>query len=683
MIGKPGVIPTVVAALVCAALFSAGLALETTRTRDRAGAINPIPLPTSKSASGQSNLQGPTYDARVISKLAFATDRDGNMEIYVMDVDGAGQTRLTEDPAEDYSPAWSPDGSKLAFVSNRDGNAEIYVMNVNGTGQIRLTTNSASDLGPEWSPDGSQIAFFTNRDGNDEIYSMNPDGSNQVNLTNNPADDTSISFSPDGKLIAFSSTREDSQHDIYTMTTGGAGVSRLTTSTGDDTDPSWAAQRITFTSNRDDSDEIYSMGTSGQGQTRLTNNADLDIDSAQPADGSRIAFATSRDGNLEIYLMNADGTGLLRLTTNEAADMQPALRSQALIPPQSVTASVQFSSVNYVVSEGGAFATVTVTRTGDTAVVSSVDFATVNGSATNRMDYTDQYGTLTFNPGETTRTFIILITDDAFIESDETLTVTLSNPVGAGVGNLNTATLTIADNDSVQSSPNPIDNTRFFVNQHYADFLNRAPDPGGLEGWINQINACGNNVGCLDEKRILVSSGFFRSSEFQERGYFIYRFYPVSFGRPPTYAEFIPDMSHVSGFLTAQQLEAAKVTFINDFVARPAFANKFNALSNAAYVDALLAIAGVNLPSRDSLINALNAGTKTRAQVLREIVESAEVYQRYFNQAFVVMSYFGYLRRDPDILYLEWIRILNTTGDFRIMINGFMNSSEYRSRFGP
>lgn len=575
------------------------------------------------------------------------------------------------------------------------------------------------------------------------------------------------------------------------------------------------------------------MSAAGLNQTRLTNNADFDVDPAQPADGSRISFATSRDGNLEIYLMNADGSGLLRLTTNESSDVQPAPQPQAVIPPTSGSTTVQFSAANYLVSEGGSFATLIVTRSGDTAGTTTVDFATVNGSATNRSDYTEHYGTLTFNPGETSKSFIILITDDVFIESDETITATLSNPTVSVLGSLNTATLTIVDNDTAQSRPNPIDNARFFVTQHYADFLNRAPDLAGLEDRIAQINVCGNNVSCLEEKRILVSSGFVRSSEFQDRGYFIYRFYLVSFVRPPTYAEFIPDMSRLSGILTQEQLEAAKVAFINDFVARPAFVNKYNALNNTEYVDALLnqsvsggnvnavdlkfsatqnqqsssvqlmldqsgpapdqlaaldailflrdpfpvvnfgnvftqgtdrntrvvifalnlqlapgenssavvvnlidsnkqsydiaaqdvrpvpnftftqvtfrlpdnlptgtcivrikahgqtsnsgtiRTTGLSLPSRQSLIDGLNAGTKTRAQVLREIVESGEVYQRYFNQAFVALAYFGYLRHDPDSVYLERVRILDTTGDFRIIIDGFVNSAEYRSRFGP
>src|SRR5882724_8276583 len=92
-----------------------------------------------------------------IGKIAFASDRDRNFEIYVMDADGGGQTRLTEDAGEDVSPAWAPDGKRLAFVSTRDGNAEIYVMNADGTGQTRLTNNTAADLSPVWSPNGLQI----------------------------------------------------------------------------------------------------------------------------------------------------------------------------------------------------------------------------------------------------------------------------------------------------------------------------------------------------------------------------------------------------------------------------------------------------------------------------------------------------------------------------------------------
>ena len=123
-----------------------------------------------------------------LPKIAFNSTRDGNYEIYIMNDDGSKQIRLTNNPANDYLPAWSPDGSQIAFTSNRDGNYEIYVMNADGSKQTRLTNNPADDLHPAWSPDSSHIAFTSNRDGNYEIYVMNTDGSNQKNLTNKPAD---------------------------------------------------------------------------------------------------------------------------------------------------------------------------------------------------------------------------------------------------------------------------------------------------------------------------------------------------------------------------------------------------------------------------------------------------------------------------------------------------------------
>ena len=219
------------------------------------------------------------------------------------------------------------------------------------------------------------------------------------------------------------------------------------------------------------------------------------------------------------------------------------------------------------------------------------------------------------------------------------------------------------------------------MRQQYLDFLNREPDPAGFAGWQAILNGCAPGDTTCD--RIHVSSAFFRSPEFSERGYFIYRFYPVSFGRKPVYTEFVPDMAKVSGFLTNAELEAARVAFVNEFVTRTEFTTKYNGLTNTQFVDTLLSTAGVTHPNRDSWINSLNGATKTRAQVLREITETTVVFDKFFNEAFVVMQYFGYLRREPDAQFLVWITELNATGSFRNMINGFMNSTEYRIRFGP
>jgi hypothetical protein len=241
------------------------------------------------------------------------------------------------------------------------------------------------------------------------------------------------------------------------------------------------------------------------------------------------------------------------------------------------------------------------------------------------------------------------------------------------------------------ASANPIDCTDPFIRQQYLDFLGREPDPAGLAGWRNTLNNCppsGKDANGNFCDRIEVSSAFFRSPEFQGRGYFIYRFYPT-IGKVPINSEFMPDFAKVSGFLTDQQLEAAKAAFVNEFMARAEFQAKYSSTFNnpQAYVDALLQTVGLpNHPLRQTWINTLqgNNSAPTRAQVLRSLVESPEVYDKYYNEAFVVMQYFGYLRRTADVLYLNWIQTMNSNGgDYRTMINGFMNSIEYRQRFGP
>lgn len=635
----------------------------------------PLTLQSRTSATG----------AAGVSKIAFASDRDGNFEIYVMDADGGGQTRLTENPGEDYQPAWSPEGTRLAFVSTRDGNAEIYVMNADGSGQTRLTNNTASDLSPKWAPNGSQIAFITNRVGNDEIYLMNADGSNQTDLTNNPADDASLSFSPNGLMIAFASTREDGLFHIYTMSADGNAVTRLTSVAGNDANPSWSPQQIAFQSDRDDSDEVYVMGINGSNQTRLTNNADFDIDPNQSSDGARIAFSTARDGNLEIYLMNPDGTGLTRLTTNSAADINPAVQPQGVSPPAPVpgAATIQFSSTDYSVTENQGAAALTVVRTGSTAAAATVDFATVNGTATNRTDYTYNFGTLRFAAGEASKTITLLITDDVFIESDETMTVTLRNPTGAALGSLNTATLTIISDDTAAPSVNPVDNARFFVNQHYADFLNRAPDPAGSDYWTNQITQCGNNLVCLNARRNSVSAAFFGETEFQITGFFVYRLHKGSFGTLPARQQFIMDRSRL---VVGATLDADKAALANDFVGRDAFVAQYpTTLTPEAFVNKLFDTAALFpfTSERQQLATDIRNG-KTRAQAVTQVIEIQQFKTQEFNPAFVFMQYVGYLGRDPDAAgFAFWLNVLNNKqpNNFLGMVCSFITSDEYQLRF--
>jgi hypothetical protein len=235
--------------------------------------------------------------------------------------------------------------------------------------------------------------------------------------------------------------------------------------------------------------------------------------------------------------------------------------------------------------------------------------------------------------------------------------------------------------------PNPIDDAQFFVEQHYEDFLNRVADPGGLAFWTGQITQCNGNPACIDDHRTGVSLAFLLSTEFQDRSSFIQRFYKSSYGRNPTFEEFLPDLgdiSHQSG--TAEDLERNKQNFADNWVETDAFIAQYPfTMEHAAYVDALFANAGV-VPSgaeRAALISGLEAETENRASVLRKVVDNQAFISAEYNRAFILLCYFGYLRRTPDIGgYNFWLGILNSENDLYHISRAFILSTEYRARFG-
>ena len=291
-------------------------------------------------------------DVDAQARIAFVSGRDGNPEIYVMDNDGSNQQNLTNNPASDHSPSWSPDGKRIVFVSDRDGHArdgihgrstsDIYVMEADGSNQQNLTNHRAGDESPSWSPDGKRIVFSSDRDQgrddphNSEVYVMAADGGNQQNLTNSPHEDRYPSWSPDGKRIVFSSSREGHfrnilrvTDEIYVMDADGGNEQRLTENRNNDWQPVWSpdGERIAFSSDtKGDARifDIYVMDADGGNLQNLTNNHTWDGAPSWSPNGEQVIFHSFRDGNTDIYVMDTHGDNLQNLTNNPHSDSGPA-----------------------------------------------------------------------------------------------------------------------------------------------------------------------------------------------------------------------------------------------------------------------------------------------------------------------------------------------------------------------
>jgi uncharacterized protein (TIGR03118 family) len=567
------------------------------------------------------------------------------------------------------------------------------------------------------------------------------------------------------------------------------------------------------------------------GNSRPLGNHNPTISAFDPATGALIGNMVDENGAaLEIDQLRAlvFGNGVnggdantLYFSADIFSQQQHGLFG-SLKPATSLpTSLLKFSESEYFTSEGAGHIDITVTRSGDVSGTATVNYATVDRLATQKADYEIALGKLTFNPGDTSKTFRVLIVDDNQIGGGSSidLALVLSNPTGAGLVSPNEATLFIMDNefDTERQPPNIIDDAPSFVRQHYLDFLNREPDASGFDFWVNQITSCFSQQ-CIEIKRINVSAAFFLSIEFQRTGMLAYLTEKTAFGGLPRYGPFMRDVQalqkdYVFGAPGADaQLEANKQAFFEEFVRRPAFAAKYAGLTNSQYVFALFGNAEVNsttaelyiaqltgtevVPSTNSpakglvilrqtvnqpivsvslylngltsaeteahihgpapagnnaavivtlpngqvvdfqtsltnsqllslssgfiyidvhttnfpngeiraqfpqnlfvpdmIVRSLDSGIITRAQALRLIAESDRFRIGELNRAFVLMEYFGYLRRNPDDFpdnnlngFNFWLAKLDQfNGNFvsADMVKAFIKSTEYRGRFGP
>ena len=434
-------------------------------------------------------------------------------------------------------------------------------------------------------------------------------------------------------------------------------------------------------------------------------------------------------GSFMLVVPNASITG--SVVTATATDPNGNTSEFSACIPLGVPASnvVQFSPSSYSVTEACTAVTLTVNRSGDTSGAATVKYASSDVTASERRDYITAIGTLGFAAGETSKNIVVLINDDSKVEGPETFTVSLSNPSGVNLGPPFIATVQINDN-ATEPATNVIDDPQDFVCQHYHDFLNREPDPGGLAFWTNEITLCGADQACIDGKRVNVSAAFYLSIEFQQTGYLVERLYKAAFSdvngtstfngvhQLPVpvvrFSEFLPDTQRIGQGVVVgqgnwqQQLEDNKNAFTAEFVQRANFAAAFpTSLTPAQFVDKLFQNAGVSpsVQDRDTAINEFGGAGDTsnltaRSKALRDVAENTILTTNEFNRAFVLMQYFGYLRRNPNdpqdtdyTGYDFWLTKLNSftlPGDnvlVRVqnadMVKAFIVSGEYRNRFGP
>ena len=270
--------------------------------------------------------------------IVFRSNRDGQYEIYVMNGDGSRQTRLTNNQILDQEPAWSSDARRITFASqlgpalplSESGTFEIMVMNADGTGLRRLTNNGVEDDRPSFSPDGSKIVFRSTRDNNSDIYIMNADGTDQQRLTTSIAIDRAPTFTPDGRILYTQQTENLASLRICRINSDGSGFTILTNGPSDEL-PSISrdGSRIVFTARPDANNDIFMINADGSNRTRLTSTPDNERAPAFSADGRRIIFAWFVNGNTDIYEMNADGSNAnnpTRITTHPQTDTEPNVR---------------------------------------------------------------------------------------------------------------------------------------------------------------------------------------------------------------------------------------------------------------------------------------------------------------------------------------------------------------------
>lgn len=274
----------------------------------------------------------PTTRPVVGPRILFTSERNGNNEVYIMNMDGTQAQQLTNHIAKDEDPVPSPTGAQIAFTTDRDGDWEIYMMNADGSNLRNLTLHDGDDYAASWSPDGSQIVFYSTRDNVRQLYVMNADGSNQSRISTpdngGDTDDWAPVWSPTGNLIAYQgiphhNSGGDSTADIFLVDPNGGNKRNLTQGSGtDEESPAWSPDggQILYQLYLNGSYDIWVMNADGSGKRALTSGPGDDEYPAWSRDGRFILFQSNREGDVDLYVMNADGSNIHRVTFGGGED---------------------------------------------------------------------------------------------------------------------------------------------------------------------------------------------------------------------------------------------------------------------------------------------------------------------------------------------------------------------------